>query len=134
VRGAHRGTLFKWRAAGIAASWAYLFVARGDMPLVIAGRPISEREKLLGASGISVAVIFFLTSVGSVLFSAVCIGLAGACTAPVELRGRRATAGICCRCVRSSCGASPHARLRTRAQALPRTARCACRTTCSWTM
>lgn len=63
--------------AGVAASWAYLFVVRGDAPLVISGRTISEREKLLGASGLSVAVIFFLTSVGSVLFSAVCVGLAG---------------------------------------------------------
>ena len=73
------------RGAGIAASWAYLFVVRGDAPLVIGGRAISEREKLLGASGASVAVVFFLTSVGSVLFSAVCIGLAGA-------RPRRAAA------------------------------------------
>jgi len=72
------GTYSNGPTTGIAASWAYLFVARGDAPLVIAGRPISEREKLLGASGVSVAVIFFLTSVGSVLFSAVCIGLAGA--------------------------------------------------------
>ena len=52
-------------------------MVRGDAPLVISGRTISEREKLLGASGLSVAVIFFLTSVGSVLFSAVCVGLAG---------------------------------------------------------
>lgn len=96
------GTLFKrrTRTAGIAASWAYLFVARGDAPLVIAGRPISEREKLLGASAVSVAVIFFLTSVGSVLFSAVCIGLAGACAArralvELRLKASRRCRGVC---------------------------------------
>jgi hypothetical protein len=54
-----------------------LFVVRGDAPLVIGGRTISEREKLLGAAAISVAVIFFLSGVGSVLFSALSIGVAG---------------------------------------------------------
>lgn len=74
-RGLTRGR--RRTCAGIGAAWTYLFIVRGDAPLVIGGRTISEREKLLGASGASVAVIFFLTSVGSVLFSAVCIGLAG---------------------------------------------------------
>ena len=62
---------------GLGSAWGYVFVVRGDAPLVIAGRAVSEREKLVGAAAISVAVIFFLTSVGSVLFSALCIGLAG---------------------------------------------------------
>jgi hypothetical protein len=123
LRGAPRGTSFKWRGAGIAASWAYLFVARGDVPLVIAGRPISEREKLLGASGVSVAVIFFLTSVGSVLFSAVCIGLAGACAVTARCSGGGGS------WQRRGEASTAHVHIRT--QALPRTARCACRTTSS---
>ena len=121
LSGAPRGTSFKWRGAGIAASWAYLFVARGDVPLVIAGRPISEREKLLGASGVSVAVIFFLTSVGSVLFSAVCIGLAGACDVTARCAGggwqrqrlprvRRSTNEACSRPARA--GVTAHGALR----------------------
>jgi hypothetical protein len=105
----------RWHhAAGIAASWAYLFVMRGDAPLVIGGRAISDREKLLGASSISVAVIFFLTSVGSVLFSAVCIGLAGAW-------------------LRAWPAAAVRWLTRVRAQAWRRTAQCASRTTSSST-
>jgi hypothetical protein len=57
----------------------YLFFVRGDAPLVINGRVLTEREKLMGAGGMSVLVIFFLTNVGSILFSAICIGLAGIC-------------------------------------------------------
>jgi hypothetical protein len=131
--------------AGIAASWAYLFVVRGDAPLVIAGRAVSDREKLLGASGASVAVIFFLTSVGSVLFSAVCIGLAGAAsqharTRAACLRWRVSRGGQATR-VHSTPHTqrvrpvlAPHAaRLGRFAQAWRCTALCACLTTCSWT-
>jgi hypothetical protein len=57
--------------------WTYLYVVKTDQ-LVIGGRPISEREKLIGTGGLSLIIIFFLTSVGSVLFSAISIGLAGA--------------------------------------------------------
>jgi len=66
------------RRAGIGAAWVYLFFVRGDAPLVISGRTLTEREKLIGAAGMSVLIIFFLTNVGSILFSAICIGLAGA--------------------------------------------------------
>lgn len=66
------------RRAGIGAAWVYLFFVRGDAPLVINGRTLTEREKLIGAAGTSVLIIFFLTNVGSILFSAICIGLAGA--------------------------------------------------------
>ena len=38
---------------------------------------MSEREKLTYSSAVSLIVIFFLSSVGSVLFSALSIGLAG---------------------------------------------------------
>ncbi len=58
------------------AAWAYVYVVRTE-PLVINGRELGEREKLLAMSGCSFVLIFFLTSVGSVLFSAIGFGLAG---------------------------------------------------------
>jgi hypothetical protein len=58
--------------------WAYLYLVRNDQPLVINGRTLTEREKFYLSSGISLVVVFFLTSVGSLLFYALCIGLAGA--------------------------------------------------------
>lgn len=61
----------------LGAAWAYVFVVRGDAPLVVGGRALSEREKLLGGAGITVSVIFFLTSVGHVLFSAACVAASG---------------------------------------------------------
>jgi hypothetical protein len=100
-------------ATGIGAAWVYLFFVRGDAPLAVGGRVLSEREKLMAASGASVLVIFFLTNVGSVLFSAICIGLAGACC-------------LAPRCLLWVC-------LRGKAQASVRMALCACRTTCSST-
>eukprot|EP00898_Chlorokybus_atmophyticus_P003078 jgi/Chlat1/3771/Chrsp259S03913 len=63
-------------AAFLLAAWGYLFVVRQD-PLVIGGRTFSEREKLLGMAGITAVVVFFLTSLGSVLFMAVGLGVAG---------------------------------------------------------
>ena len=68
------------RMAAIVAAWGYLFMVRTE-PLVIAGRMVSDREKLIGASSASVIVVFFLTGVGSILFSALSIGLAGELTA-----------------------------------------------------
>lgn len=56
------------------AAWGYVFIVR-TAPLTIAGRTISEREKLLGMTGISFVTLFFLTSVGAVLFSALCLGV-----------------------------------------------------------
>jgi hypothetical protein len=41
------------------------------------GRTTSEREKLLGMSAISLILIFFLSSVGSVLFMGLGLGAAG---------------------------------------------------------
>mmetsp|Transcript_23833 Transcript_23833/g.28780 ORF Transcript_23833/g.28780 Transcript_23833/m.28780 type:complete len:183 (+) Transcript_23833:198-746(+) len=61
---------------GIGASWVYLFAVKKD-PLVINGRELSEREKLIGMSATSIILIFFLTSVGNVMFGALGVGLAG---------------------------------------------------------
>jgi len=41
------------------------------------GRTTSEREKLLGMSAVSLILIFFLSSVGSVLFMGLGLGAAG---------------------------------------------------------
>mmetsp|Transcript_46396 Transcript_46396/g.148721 ORF Transcript_46396/g.148721 Transcript_46396/m.148721 type:complete len:109 (-) Transcript_46396:84-410(-) len=62
--------------AAISAVWAYMFVVRTD-PLVIGGREMSEREVFLGMSGLSMVIVFFLTSVGTILFTALGIGLTG---------------------------------------------------------
>lgn len=74
---------------GLAASWVYVFALRSS-PLVISGRELSERETLLGMSGISFVVVFVLTSVASVLFSALTlasgiIALHGATRVPDDL-------------------------------------------------
>lgn len=61
---------------GLGSSWVYLFAIRSE-PLVIQGRTTSEREKLLGMSAISLILIFFLSSVGSVLFMGLGLGAAG---------------------------------------------------------
>merc|ERR1711966_125415 len=70
----HPMSLFMLMALGTA--WVYLFVVRTE-PLVIQGRTTSEREKLIGMSALSVVLIFFLSSVGSVLFMGLGLGAAG---------------------------------------------------------
>lgn len=64
--------------AALGAGWAYLFGVR-TTPLVINGRSLSHRETLIGAGALSVFVVFFMTSVGALLFSA--LGFAGAAVA-----------------------------------------------------
>ncbi|XP_020587586.1 PRA1 family protein B2-like [Phalaenopsis equestris] len=61
---------------GLLASWCFLYLFRpSDPPLVLFGRTFSDRETLLGLSGITVFVVF-LTSVGSLIISAFMIGAA----------------------------------------------------------
>jgi hypothetical protein len=72
----HPGALAVLAALG--AGWAYLFGVR-TTPLTINGRTLSHREQLLAAGGLSVFVVFFLTGVGALLFSA--LGFAGAAVA-----------------------------------------------------
>ena len=64
--------------AALGAAWSWLFAVRST-PLVVNGRTLSERETLLAASATSVVVVFFLTSAGAVLFSA--LGLSAAAVA-----------------------------------------------------
>lgn len=62
--------------ATLGAGWVYLFLMRSE-PLVINGRQINTREKFLGMSAMSLIVIFFVTSVGHLLLSALGLGLVG---------------------------------------------------------
>ena len=82
----------------IGAAWTYVYLVRTE-PLKIGDRPISEREKLLGMSGASLLVVFFMSSAGSIIFQAfgvalLCIGAhpPRGCRRPVhrrcEQRGR----------------------------------------------
>lgn len=66
--------------SSLLAAWLFLYVFRpSDPPLVLFGRQFSERETL-GVLIVSTVVVIFLTSVGSVLVSALMIGLAIVCT------------------------------------------------------
>lgn len=66
--------------AALLAAWLFLYLFRpSDPPLVLFGRQFSERETL-GALLISTVVVVFLTSVGSVLVSALMVGVAIICT------------------------------------------------------
>ncbi|KAM7463919.1 hypothetical protein LguiA_032040 [Lonicera macranthoides] len=65
---------------GLLAAWLFLYLFRpSETPLVIFGRTYSERETL-GILILSTIVVIFLTSVGSVLISALMFGLAIVCT------------------------------------------------------
>lgn len=59
------------------AAWAFLYVFRpaDSPPLVLMGRQLSDRETLLALVGLTVFVVF-LTSVGSVVVSALAVGSA----------------------------------------------------------
>ena len=83
----HPGALAILGALG--GAWAYLFGVR-TTPLVLGGRSLSRRETLIGAGAASVFVVFFMTSVGALLFSAlgaagVAVGAHAAMRVPDEL-------------------------------------------------
>ncbi|KAG8390151.1 hypothetical protein BUALT_Bualt01G0053700 [Buddleja alternifolia] len=62
------------------AAWLFLYLFRpSDQPVVIGGRAFSDRE-VLGILLVSSIVVVFLTSVGSLLISALLVGLAVVCT------------------------------------------------------
>ncbi|KAK2982461.1 hypothetical protein RJ640_026304 [Escallonia rubra] len=71
-------------------AWLFLYVFRAsDQPIVVFGRTFSDRE-ILGLLVVSTIVVVFLTSVGSILISALLVGLAivavhGAFRAPEDL-------------------------------------------------
>ncbi|OWM67086.1 PRA1 family protein B4-like [Punica granatum] len=65
--------------AGLLASWLFLYLFRpADSPLVLFGRTYSDRETL-GILVVFSIVVIFLTSVGSVLISALLAGVAVVC-------------------------------------------------------
>ncbi|KAI3854575.1 hypothetical protein C5167_002352 [Papaver somniferum] len=60
-------------------SWLFLYIFKqSDSPLVIMGRTFSDRETL-GVLVVLTIVVVFLTSVGSLLISALMVGLAIVC-------------------------------------------------------
>ncbi|VVB05839.1 unnamed protein product [Arabis nemorensis] len=64
---------------GLLAGWMFLYLFRpSDQPLVVFGRTFSDRETLLGLV-LSTIVVVFMTSVGSLLTSALMIGVAIVC-------------------------------------------------------
>ncbi|XP_073062986.1 PRA1 family protein B4-like [Primulina eburnea] len=66
--------------AGLLAGWMFLYLFRqaSDPPLVVLGRQFSDRETLFFLV-VSTVVVIFLTSVGSVLVSALLVGVAIVC-------------------------------------------------------
>ncbi|KAL6977514.1 PRA1 protein B3 [Sarracenia purpurea var. burkii] len=61
------------------AAWLFLYLFRpADQPFVLFGRTFSDRETL-GVLVVSTVVVVFLTSVGSLLISALMVGLAIVC-------------------------------------------------------
>ncbi|CAN6844408.1 unnamed protein product [Brassica oleracea] len=61
------------------AAWIFLYLFRSsDRPLVVFGRSFSDRETLLGLV-VTTVVVVFMTSVGSLLTSALTIGVAIVC-------------------------------------------------------
>jgi len=76
--------------AAVFAAWVYAFIVKQGQPLVLGGRAWSEREKTMGLAAVSFITLFFLTNVGTVLFSALsissaAIALHGAARAPDDL-------------------------------------------------
>ncbi|XP_015897453.1 PRA1 family protein B4 [Ziziphus jujuba] len=64
---------------GLLSAWLFLYLFRpSDQPLVIFGRTFTDTQTLWGLIGLSVFVIF-LTSVGSLLISALMVGFAVVC-------------------------------------------------------
>ncbi|KAI9115859.1 hypothetical protein K1719_012789 [Acacia pycnantha] len=64
---------------GLLASWLFLYLFRpSDQPLVILGRTFSEFETLALLGGLTLFAVF-LTNVGSVLVSALMVGVAIVC-------------------------------------------------------
>ncbi|GLT31525.1 hypothetical protein SLA2020_062560 [Shorea laevis] len=64
---------------GLLAAWLFLYLFRpSDQPLVLFGRTFSDRETL-GVLVVLTAFVVFLTSVGSLLMSALMVGAAIVC-------------------------------------------------------
>ncbi|KAF5738436.1 PRA1 family protein B1 [Tripterygium wilfordii] len=64
---------------GLLAAWIFMYLFRpSDQPLVLFGRTFSDRETLGGLVVLTIVVVF-LTSVGSLLISALMVGVAIVC-------------------------------------------------------
>ncbi|CAL5190191.1 unnamed protein product [Lathyrus oleraceus] len=64
---------------GLLASWSFLYLFRpSDQPLVLLGRTFADRETL-GILVVLTIFVVFLTSVGSLLISALMVGLSIVC-------------------------------------------------------
>ncbi|ESW13718.1 hypothetical protein PHAVU_008G219900 [Phaseolus vulgaris] len=64
---------------GLLASWSFLYLFRpSDQPVVLFGRTFADRETL-GMLVVLTVFVIFLTSVGSLLISALMVGLAFVC-------------------------------------------------------
>lgn len=64
---------------GLLGSWAFLYFFRApEQPLVLFGRTFSDRE-ILGILVVCTVFVVFLTNVGSLLISALMVGLAFIC-------------------------------------------------------
>ncbi|KAF5736537.1 PRA1 family protein B1 [Tripterygium wilfordii] len=64
---------------GLLAAWIFMYLFRpSDQPLVLFGRSFSDRETLGGLVILTIVVVF-LTSVGSLLISALMVGVAIVC-------------------------------------------------------
>ncbi|KAH1093203.1 hypothetical protein AAZX31_14G053300 [Glycine max] len=64
---------------GLLASWSFLYLFRpSDQPVVLFGRTFADRETL-GILVVLTVFVIFLTSVGSLLISALMVGLAIVC-------------------------------------------------------
>ena len=62
--------------SAISAAWAYVFMICQE-PLKIGEREVSSREKMLGMTGLSALIIFFLSSAGTYIFSGMGVALLG---------------------------------------------------------
>ena len=60
--------------SAIGAGWTYMYLIRTE-PLKIGERPVTDREKMLGMSGLSLLAVFFMSNAGSVIFSAMGVSL-----------------------------------------------------------
>ncbi|XP_054798821.1 PRA1 family protein B1-like [Prosopis cineraria] len=64
---------------GLLGSWAFLYLFRpSDQPLILFGRTFTDRE-ILGILVVLTVFVVFLTNVGSLLISALMVGLAIVC-------------------------------------------------------
>ena len=60
----------------VLAAWLYVFIVRTE-PLVIGGKELNEREKVILLGCGTFVFVFYVTKTGAVLFTGLMVGLAG---------------------------------------------------------